>query len=106
MQDDAWCQHELWTEEAHRDFYDHYHRMSRAEQERGLLKQAHLWCLQESQVSLKAAESLMILWFTQHGDSQDAEEAQNLIEYINKRLRALEGEGLMGQSLEPPPAPQ
>jgi hypothetical protein len=39
-----------------------------------------------------------------HGDSKDAQEAQRLIEYINKRLRVLEGEGLMGQSLEPPPA--
>ena len=55
---------------------------------------------------LKAGESLMILWFMHHSYSKDAQEAQRLIEYINKRLRVLEGEGLMGQSLEPPPAPK
>lgn len=48
----------------------------------------------------------MILWFMHHSYSKDAQEAQRLIEYINKRLRVLEGEGLMGQSLEPPPAPK
>jgi hypothetical protein len=104
--EDHWCQHAQWNEDTHRDFYDHYHRKSRREQERGLLKQAHLWSQLEGQEALKAAESLMILWFMHHGDSKDAQEAQRLIEYINKRLRVLEGEGLMGQSLEPPPAPK
>ncbi|WP_421750403.1 hypothetical protein [Croceimicrobium sp.] len=81
-----WYQHLNWDDEAHQDFYQHYRQAEAEKQELALLHQAELLSKHLDNTTLKAAESLLILWMSQHFNTENAARVYELMQAICTRI--------------------
>ena len=81
-----WYQHLNWDDEAHQNFYQHYRKADHQEQELALLQQAEVLSKHLDNTTLKAAESLLILWMSQHFNQGNAAQVYELMQAICTRI--------------------
>ena len=81
-----WYQHQNWDDEIHRIFYQTYRDAPSEEQETALLTQAELLSKHLDNSTLKAAESLLILWMSSHFNSKNASRVYGLMQDICSRI--------------------
>lgn len=81
-----WYQHQNWDDEIHLNFYQRYRAASAEEQELALITQAELLSKHLDNSTLKAAESLLILWMSSHFNSTNAAKVYELMQDICSRI--------------------
>lgn len=82
----SWFQNPYWNDELHRAFYEHYKVADPELQERALIEQASLLSKHLDNTTLKAAESLLILWISRHYNKDNAPLVYSLMQDICTRI--------------------
>jgi hypothetical protein len=82
----SWYLQTIWDEERHREFYEHYRNADALAQEKALISQAELLTKHLDEVTLKAAESLLILWMSNNFNSSSAPRVYGLLHDIYNRI--------------------
>lgn len=83
---EAWYLAKNWDNEQHQSFYHHYRKAEPELQEKALLEQAALLAKHLDHNTLKAAESLLILWMSRHFNPQNAPTVYQLMQDICSRI--------------------
>ncbi len=81
-----WYQNKNWNDDLHRNFYEAYRNADPQTQENALIEQASLLSKHLDNTTLKAAESLLILWMSRHYNKQRAAEVYTLMQAICVRI--------------------
>ncbi len=81
-----WYSNKNWDEQTHGEFYKNYREASPELQAKALIKQADLLSRHLDNSTLKAAESLLILWIKDHFNKEDASEVYSLMATICQRI--------------------
>lgn len=81
-----WYQHQNWDDQIHAEFYDAYRQASPAVRAIALVEQAELLSKHLDNTTLKAAESLLILWMSRHYSNADARKVYLLLKDICSRI--------------------
>lgn len=82
----TWYQNQNWSDELHREFYERYKSAAPDLQEKALIEQATLLCKHLDNTTLKAAESLLILWISRHYNKANAAQVYELMQDICSRI--------------------
>lgn len=82
----AWFHYKNWDEKSHRNFYQAYRSASKKVQAEALVKQAEILSLHLDETTLKAAESLLILWIKDHFSKEKAAVVYGLLSDICQRI--------------------
>ncbi len=82
----TWYEHKHWNESKHREFYNAYRLAEPALQSKALIAQAVLLCKHLDETTLKAAESLLILWMRDHFNKKKAKKVYELLADICHRI--------------------
>lgn len=82
----TWYQHKNWDEETHSNFYSNYRLAEKETQSIALIHQASLLCKHLDENTLKAGESLLILWMRDHFDKSKLVEVYSLMATICHRI--------------------
>lgn len=85
-----WYQNEKWSDEIHKEFYQNYRQAEASTQAKALIKQAEILSENLDQHILKAAESLLLLWVSQHFSREGAPPVYRLIIKVSKRMGDVE----------------
>lgn len=75
----TWYQHQTWDEDIHREFYDTYKKADKETQAKALIEQADILSDSSNNNTLKAAESLLLLWVSEHYDKYKVADVYELI---------------------------
>lgn len=81
-----WYENRSWNDEIHTQFYRDYRNADDSEKPIALVRQAELLSESLDQHILKAAESLLLLWVSQHFKKADAQPVYKLIIKVSKRM--------------------
>lgn len=81
-----WFQNKNWSDESHLEFYQNYRLADSETQAKALITQAELLCKHLDGNTLKAAESLLILWMKDHFDKETARKVYELMANICHRI--------------------
>ena len=81
-----WYQHKNWSDEAHLEFYQNYREADLETQSIALIEQARLLCKHLDQGTLKAGESLLILWMRDHYQKDQINEVNQMMATICHRI--------------------
>ncbi len=81
-----WYQNQNWDDELHQQFYKNYREADPILQEKALIEQAALLSKHLDNTTLKAAESLLILWMSRHFNNQNAAKVYALMQDICSRI--------------------
>lgn len=81
-----WYSFKNWGDEEHQQFYQHYREADAETQEKAILHQASLLSKHLDNTTLKAAESLLILWLSKHFNPKKAAEVYQLMSTICSRI--------------------
>lgn len=82
----SWYQHQNWDETIHGEFYAAYREAEPQTQEKALIHQAELLSKHLDNGTLKAAESLLILWMSRHFNKANAAQVYELMQDICSRI--------------------
>jgi len=81
-----WYQNQNWSDEIHNQFYAQYRQASPETQAAALIAQAELLSKHLDNSTLKAAESLLILWMSRHFEKDKSPVVYRLMQEICNRI--------------------
>lgn len=81
-----WFSFPHWNDHRHKCFYDHYRQADAKTQALALLTQAKLLIEGGKEIDLRAAESLLLQWLTDHLQSDKVKMVYLLLARVNQSL--------------------